>query len=109
MPQIRIRGVKKEDIKIISKEMVDNLERIIGCPRDYFTIEVLNSTFIQDGEETDGYPFVEVAWFDRGQEIQDKVAEEITMRVKGVTGANVVDVAFSTFHKNCYYENGEHF
>lgn len=49
MPQLIIRGMKKEHIQAISKVMVDELTSIVGCPRDYFTIELLETHFIQDG------------------------------------------------------------
>lgn len=108
MPQIRFRGLNSKDVKAISKELVNNLTNIIGCPRNYFILEVVNSTFIHDGSEVDGYPFVEVAWFDRGQEIRDKTAVEITRAVKAVIDGDV-DVAFINYKEDSYYENGKHF
>lgn len=108
MPHIRFRGVEAEDIKKISKELIDNLESIIGCPRDYFVIEVVNSLFISEGREFKGYPFVEVAWFKRSQEIQDKAAEEITKAV-GTFSSSTIDVAFTEYKEDSYYENGKHF
>ena len=32
------------------KKRIDELVEIIECPRDYFTIELINNTFIMDGE-----------------------------------------------------------
>ncbi|WP_027308999.1 DUF1904 domain-containing protein [Caloramator sp. ALD01] len=109
MPHLRFKGVEKETVKTISKDLVDNLQEIIGCPRDYFVLEVVNSDFIFDGEEVKMYPFIEVAWFDRGSEVQDKVAKKITEKVKDATGAETVDVVFVKYKENRYYENGEHF
>lgn len=108
MPQIKIRGIEKEHICKISKDMVDQLEDIIGCPRNYFTVELISSTFISDGEIVKGYPFIEVLWFDRGQEIQDKTAMSITKLVHSVGYANV-DIIFNAVAETDYYENGEHF
>lgn len=108
MPHLRIRGMKSHEIKDISKEMVDELQNIIGCPRDYFTLEYIPSIFILDGEESEGYPFVEVLWFDRGQEVQDKVAKAITDRIKKLEYEDVC-VIFFNLAKDKYYENGEHF
>ncbi|SHF39310.1 protein of unknown function [Desulforamulus putei DSM 12395] len=51
---------------------------------------------------------MEVAWFDRGQEIQDRVAKTITSFIQSV-GHEGVDVMFTFFVKNRYCENGEHF
>ncbi|MCY6960649.1 DUF1904 domain-containing protein [Clostridium brassicae] len=109
MPQIKIRGMKIQSICNMSKDLVDELQKVLDCPRDYFTIEHINSIFIMDGKEIDdGYPFVEVAWFDRGQEIQDKVAKIVTNKVQE-QGYNSLDIMFTVFKENSYYENGEHF
>lgn len=108
MPQIKIRGVQPEKVCSVSTQMVDELEQIVGCPRDYFTIECIPSTFIKNGKIDNGYPFVEVVWFDRGQETQDKVAKTITKLIHNL-GCENVDIFFTTLKENLYYENGEHF
>lgn len=108
MPQIKIRGIEVENVSSISKELIDELQKFIECPRDYFTIEVIHSTFIMDGEITNGYPFIEIAWFNRGQEIQDKVAKTVTSFIHSL-GYEDVDVIFTVFEENKYYENGIHF
>jgi len=108
MPQIKIRGVELKEICSLSNQLVNDLEEIINCPRNYFTVEYIPSTFISDGNISTGYPFVEVAWFDRGQEIQDKVAVSITHSIQSV-GYKNVDVIFTALKQNDYYENGEHF
>lgn len=108
MPQLKIRGIETEKIRKISKELIDDLTKIIGCPRDYFTIECISTTSIFDGEIVTTYPFVEVAWFDRGQEVQDRVAKIIT-KYANLIGVQDLDMTFTVFEKNRYYENGEHF
>lgn len=108
MPHIRVRGMELEQLKKVSKEMIDDLQSIIECPRDYFTLEYIHSTFIFDGEVSKGYPFIEVLWFDRGQEVQDRAASSITDRVKKF-GYEDVCVIFTDLPKHKYYENGQHF
>jgi len=108
MPQIKIRGVEVNDICSLSKKLIDELEEIIECPRSYFTIEHVPATFIADGDIVKAYPFVEVSWFDRGQEIQDKTALSITKAVQGA-GYENVDIVFTILKENDYYENGSHF
>ncbi|MGF7058746.1 DUF1904 domain-containing protein [Brassicibacter mesophilus] len=108
MPQLKFRGVKVEDICTISISLVDQLENILKCPREYFTLEHIPSTFINEGKISNGYPFIEVAWFDRGQEIQDKVAEIITEELKNA-GYSACDIFFTLFKESSYYENGKHF
>jgi len=108
MPQIKIRGIDVEKISTISTSMIDQLEEIIDCPRDYFTIECISSTFIKNGKVDEGYPFIEVVWFDRGQQIQDNVAKSITNLIHNL-GYKNVDVFFTVLKENFYYENGYHF
>lgn len=56
------------------------------------------------GEKVKGYPFVEVAWFDRGQKIQDKIANVITNHVQE-QGDESLDIMFTIFEKHRYYDN----
>ena len=68
---------------------------------------VKEKILILDG--ADVYPFVEVAWFDRGQEVQDMVAKIITDNIRENLNVESMDLAFTVFEKEKYYENGEHF
>lgn len=109
MPQIKIRGIHENEILKISENMIDNLVEAVKCPRDYFEIECIKSVAIRDGKIADVYPFVEIAWFDRGQEVQDTVAKIITDSIRNNLDVESMDLAFTVFEKEKYYENGEHF
>lgn len=108
MPQIKVRGISPEKLCVMSKELIDELVQIVQCPRDYFELEYIQSLGIREGSIEAAYPFIEVAWFDRGQEVQDQVARIITKYVHQV-GIPSVDIAFTYFEKRNYYENGAHF
>ena len=108
MPQLIIRGMKKECIQAISKTMVDELTNIIGCPRDYFTIEFLETCFIKDGLEVTGSPLIQVNWFDRGQTIQDAAAQAIDRAVRSA-GYEQIEIFFVVLNETKYYENGIHY
>lgn len=107
MPMLRIRGIEEQQIKNVSTQLVDELSQIVGCPRDYFTLEKVNSTYIMDGENVAQQPIIEVLWFDRGQEVQDQVAQCITKHLK--CDIECLEVFFVTLKESSYYENGEHF
>jgi hypothetical protein len=107
MPQIIIKGMKKEDVQKMSKRMVDELYPIVQCPREYFTVEFVDATFIMDGDVVKSDPFIQINWFDRGQEVQDKVAAAITKNIYDA-GYKHVDIFFTMLERNNYYENGEH-
>ena len=108
MPQLKMRGVEANDICKISVGMVQEMQELLECPKNYFTLECINSTYIMDGEIVKAYPTVEVAWFDRGQEIQDTMAKIVTKYIHSA-GYKDVDVIFTVLEEKRYYENGEHF
>jgi hypothetical protein len=108
MPQVRIKGITPESVKLISKEIIDSIATLTGCPREHVEIDVILTRALADNLEIEANPFVEVYWFDRGQEITDKVAKALTKLVQTL-GIQNIDIAFHLFQKNLYYENGEHF
>lgn len=108
MPMIKFKAIEEEKVCKISKELIDELQELIECPRDYFSLSVDKSVYIKDGKFVKGEPVVEVSWFDRGQDIQDKAAKIITKYIHSVEYPNV-DVIFFPLEESKYYENGEHF
>lgn len=99
MPQIKIRGINENDICKISEKMINDLVEAVKCPRDYFEIECIKSVAIRDGKIADVYPFVEVAWFDRGQEVQDIVARIITDSIRNNLDVESMDLALQYLKK----------
>ncbi|KLV06428.1 hypothetical protein ABT56_08575 [Photobacterium aquae] len=111
MPHLRFRAIEFDLVKSLSTELVDDLLPLMGCPREDFTLEHISTTFIFDGEVSDAYPFVEVLWFDRGQDIQDRVAAAITEAVRAAIEIPEQDVAviFTVLPPSGYYDNGNHY
>lgn len=107
MPHIIIKGMNITDVKKISKQMVDELAVIVDCPREYFALEVQETHFVIDGDDVKKDPFVQVNWFDRGQEVQDQTAEAITKHICNAGYGNV-ELFFTILERNNYYENGKH-
>lgn len=108
MPMLKFKAIETESVCKISKKLIDELQDLIQCPRDYFSLAIDQSVYINDGEIVKGDPIVEVSWFDRGQEVQDKAAKIITKYVNLAECKNV-DVIFFVLDESKYYENGEHF
>lgn len=110
MPHLRFRAVEPQTVQTLSQSLTDQLQPHMDCPREDFTFEYIYSTFFQEGEVSAAYPFVEVLWFDRGQETQDAVASIITSQVRGIIGEDVnVAVIFTALNAQGYYDNGEHY
>jgi len=108
MPQLRFRGVERATLQRISTALVDELQRLLDCPRGDLTLELLPSVFIEDGASVPGYPFIEVLWFDRGPVLQDETARLITRHLQGA-GVAACDICFTHLHGSNYYANGVHF
>ena len=112
MPHIRISGLEQEQVRTISKPVIDQLAELVGCPRDHFTIERFLTEFIFDGEvDGNAYPMIDVLWFSRSQETQDQAGKLITDAVRGVLSDKTLDICvrFSALEPTAYYENGKHF
>ena len=110
MPHLRFRALEPQTVQAISETLVDELQPLMACPREDFTLEYLFSTFFFDGEVSAAYPFIEVCWFNRGQEVQDQVAQIITDKVRDVLQKEVdVAVVFTALNPNEYYDNGQHY
>ncbi len=108
MPQLIIKGVKLEQVRAISKALVDELQQIVDCPRDYFTLEVPDTSYVFDGELVTVNPLIQVNWFDRGQAVQDRVAAAITRHLQQAGYAHV-ELFFLPLAEAGYYENGVHY
>ena len=108
MPHIIIRGVTVDQVKTISTLFVQELADLCACGTDNFTLEIVQSTYVFAGDEVQGYPLIEVKWFERGQEIQDQFAKIVTKHIHAL-GIPEVEVAFSPFQESAYYLNGKSF
>ena len=105
MPQLLVRGLAIEQMCQISESLVDQLATICQCGTDNFMIEIIHTTSIFGGAVVTSYPFIEVAWFERGQEVRDQFARVLTEHVMSL-GIAEVEIAFVTYQEDCYYING---
>ncbi|WP_375546336.1 DUF1904 family protein [Clostridium tertium] len=48
---------------------MDELQELIQCKRNYFSLSVDKSVYIKDGEILKGEPVVEVSWFYSGDNL----------------------------------------
>ncbi|KII79848.1 DUF1904 domain-containing protein [Vibrio renipiscarius] len=110
MPHFRFRAVEPQLVQTLSKSLIDELQSHMNSPREDFTFEYIYTTFYHEGEVSAAYPFVEVLWFDRGQETQDSVAKIITDQVRGIIGEDInVAVIFTALNASGYYDNAQHY
>lgn len=103
MPQIIMKNIDQEILESISEKLIEDLAVITGSPSDSFTVELSQNISI-----TQAYCFVDVYWFNRPDDIQDKVAQCITQTLLG-RGVLEFDLCFHELVERKYYYNGKHY
>lgn len=106
MPQVIFKGVKPEDVAVLSQELLVELAEISQTPSDYFLFECPNVQYFYLGKETTSYPLIEVIQYDRGPEVEGMMAAAIQASVKQV-GYAECEVYFTHLSKENYYEWGD--
>ncbi|MFD0692553.1 DUF1904 family protein [Paenibacillus sp. GCM10027628] len=105
MPRLTVRGLTTDQLCLMSEALIEQLASICECGVDNFILECIQHPTIFAGKIVEAYPFIEVAWFERGPVIRDQVAKAITDHVLALD-ITEVEVAFTTYEKNAYYING---
>ena len=109
MPHLRFRAINQNAVQELSHELVAPLSEIIETDPDNFTFERIETTYFQGGNPVESYPFVEVLWFARSSEVQNRCAEFLTEKIKAKTKSPDVVVVFQVLDRKAYYENGQPF
>lgn len=107
MPQLNFLGVKKKDLLVISKDLVDDLAVIATVSRDSILLNVNETDVVFDGELIIPPASVDVYWFDRPQEIQDKFAKALTKHIISIGYPDIL-IMFHTIIPEKMYTKGEH-
>lgn len=108
MPHLLIRGLPVEQVRAVSIPLISELAALCECPEGDIMLECLHTTAVFQGETVPSYPFVEVAWFDRGTETRDRFAAIVDRHVRSL-GVPEAEVAFRVYRKDHYYANGQRF
>lgn len=103
MPQLIFKGTKRQDVLELSKVLPKMLSEVSATPIDYFTIEFSNNEFFSDGKVFDMYPLIEVILFDRGRQVEEKMAKIIKEQVM-LRNYKECEVYMTHIEKENYYE-----
>lgn len=106
MPFIKFHFVDRQKLASVSKTLTDGIQEVVKCPRENIVLEVIHSDYINNGSVDQGWPFVEVTWFQRPPEVQDEVAQIIYDCLENA-GYESADVHFGYLVPENYYENGK--
>ncbi len=108
MPRFAFHALPLATVQAASVPMADDLQALLGCPREELVFTVPTAHVVLDEAIVNGPPFVEVAWFDRGIDTQDAVARILTDRLREA-GCPSVDICFLPLARRSYYEDGKPF
>ncbi|WP_054028347.1 DUF1904 family protein [Bacillus sp. FJAT-28004] len=107
MPHLLFRGVPAEKLQSVTAPLADELAALCECGTDNFTMVCLHTTnvFGSQSAESD-FAFIEVGWFERGQQVRNRFAQAVTNYVRQL-GISEIEIVFHAYREDSYYINGE--
>lgn len=106
MPHLKISGIKKEELKKFSTDLISIVEKESSTSKKYIKIFYNPINYIQGNENE--IVIIEVYWMPRSQEICDRLALKLTEFFQ-MKGYSFIQVNYSEFPGNLFYENGIHY
>lgn len=106
MPHLLFRGIAPEQLREAAQPLAEELAVICECGTDNFTMDCLHTTSVFGGTGDRSFPFVEVAWFERGSEARGQFAAAVTAQLAKL-GLTEIEVAFRTYREDSYYIDGQ--
>lgn len=103
MPHITVQGVSEDKLRAVAKPLKELFVDTTGVKAEY--VKVFHSPIHRIDDENE--IAVDIYWMHRSQEMCDKVAEVITAFFKQKE-TDFVQVTFTEFPGNLFYENGTH-
>ncbi len=107
MPHLFCKGLKETEVIELSNTLSRELSQIMNTPEDWFLFEHIERKRYVQGKAIENSVFIEVWYFGRTKEVQDKSALAIDAAIKALGYANV-EICFYIRSKQSYYVNGEH-
>lgn len=106
MPTLKFHGVDIKKVCSLSKVLISELATTFNVPEDHLSFEIIESTFIMNGEIIESYPVVEVMAFKRDDKVLDNAALIITNRLKEA-GYDYSEVIYNFPEPRYYYCDGK--
>lgn len=103
MPQIVFKGIQKVEATSISKDLAESLAEAINCPKEWISLELTQADYFNLHSKEAAYPVVNIFWFSRPKEVQDKVAGILNEALFKL-GYSRLQVYFHRLDPSEYYE-----
>lgn len=108
MPQLMIKGLTDKQCQEFARVASKDLAEIVGCPQDWFLFDLVASKVIDYQGNLLSHPIVQVWWFKRPMDVQEKVADYLHQSFQKM-GFTMDQISFHTFDVADFYENGQKF
>lgn len=107
MPFFRFHFVEASKLAKVGRKLTDSLQAAIGCPREHIVLELIHSSVVENTaiRDSNGWPFVEVDYFERPGDVRDAVARIVYECLTEAGYANS-DIHFRYLQAENYYGNG---
>lgn len=103
MPTLVFKGIPQSDLLVLAKPLIAQLTETVECPKEWFTLELIYTTYFNENGLVPSYPIIQVNWFPRSKEMQDRVAKVIGDLVKA-QGYSRVKVSFAILDREAHYD-----
>lgn len=100
MPQIILKGVEKEKIFKIKDKLIEELSEISNTPKDYFIIEIVDSTFLMYNQ--DMYALINIIQYKREKEVEEKMMSIVFENLRSI-GYEEIEGYYTHIDKENYY------
>ncbi len=103
MPQIIVKNVEKEKLRVLAPEIVEKVSSIINVPQAHIVVEHNDITFFRGGYEDKDSAMVWVSWKKRPRELQLAVAQALS-DILQAAGYRPVEVIYDNLDMDDFYE-----
>ncbi len=104
MPHLTVRGIPEKELKGLAPILKKNIIDASGAKAEYVKIFYSPVKRIDEPEEI----AMDIYWMPRSQDICDRVAKALTDTMKA-NGKGFVQVTFTEFPGNLFYEDNVHY
>lgn len=106
MPNLTFRGFTDDQVQNASEILIPDLAMLLDCPEDYFMFDNLSVNSFYKGQKAVTFPYINIAWFERGKIKRDAMAQVITKAMNEL-GVPEIEIGFTVLAEDGYYINGK--
>jgi len=106
MPYINFHNLTKDQILLISKDILHDISKIADCPSDWFYFNGNDGFSIINNEVRTDVCYVKIDWFKREGKVMHEIASLIDKSLKKL-GFVETQITFNELEKSKFFEDGK--